>query len=553
MGATGAFSTVLNDLTNLPQAVTDAQEARDAALAAKTAAEDAATAAAASNPGAPNGTAQLDGDSKLKEEQVPDRLSESGLLASYGFALNVRAFGAVGDGVADDTTAIQAALDALGEFGSLFIPEGTYKITATLLYPSRCRVYGPGLINQTTLGLPALASRNWVSALNEAPTGFAKLDVKVKTVAGNAAAHGVILRDFFSEVSAVCEGTGGDAVHVTHLNDVGATTGVGGSLVENRFPVIDARDHGGYALFAGPSGNNKLTDGYIGHIYARGNGGPGHVFIGSSAGWQVGKIHAYGTCTGSSVTYDGAYHTDGGDLYIETGYGGSAVAFPSLQRAASLGRVTVMLPNRDNAVAVAVSKSAFSPGDGLSIGALTLVQDFNRPTFAVSSTDPAVPIDIASLVKNGTYKSRITTATGAGAVGIKARSNIAESSSGTALVGGRGLALTSRAAWNGAGPFALDLNVLDAPPFGSIVGTLYIHGPQFNNGGQLTRYQGQFSISAKDTADPVALYLNQVVAPAGFTVAPTISRPAANTLRVSFTPDTGNVFGGVVSVIYAVV
>lgn len=42
-------------------------------------------------------------------------------------------YGAVGDGVADDTTAIQNALNALSANGStLFFPTGTYKITASL-------------------------------------------------------------------------------------------------------------------------------------------------------------------------------------------------------------------------------------------------------------------------------------------------------------------------------------------------------------------------------------------------------------------------------------
>ena len=45
---------------------------------------------------------------------------------SERFAINVKDFGAVGDGVHDDTKAIRAALDFLPEGGRLYFPEGTY-------------------------------------------------------------------------------------------------------------------------------------------------------------------------------------------------------------------------------------------------------------------------------------------------------------------------------------------------------------------------------------------------------------------------------------------
>ncbi|MBQ6520314.1 MAG: glycoside hydrolase family 28 protein [Anaerolineaceae bacterium] len=45
---------------------------------------------------------------------------------SERFAINVRDFGAVGDGIHDDTKAIRAALDFLPEGGRLYFPEGTY-------------------------------------------------------------------------------------------------------------------------------------------------------------------------------------------------------------------------------------------------------------------------------------------------------------------------------------------------------------------------------------------------------------------------------------------
>lgn len=52
----------------------------------------------------------------------------------FSGAYDVRWFGAKGDGVADDTAAIQAAIDAAISFGlgaSVFVPRGTYRLTST--------------------------------------------------------------------------------------------------------------------------------------------------------------------------------------------------------------------------------------------------------------------------------------------------------------------------------------------------------------------------------------------------------------------------------------
>jgi hypothetical protein len=63
--------------------------------------------------------------------------------------VSVRDYGTVGDGVTDDTTAIQKALDAVQAAGggTVFIPVGTYKTTATLNLPALVSVEGQGQLS----------------------------------------------------------------------------------------------------------------------------------------------------------------------------------------------------------------------------------------------------------------------------------------------------------------------------------------------------------------------------------------------------------------------
>lgn len=55
------------------------------------------------------------------------------LTARFADQFNVKDYGAVGDGVADDTAAIQAAMNASRDGGIVFLPPGRYKVTATLV------------------------------------------------------------------------------------------------------------------------------------------------------------------------------------------------------------------------------------------------------------------------------------------------------------------------------------------------------------------------------------------------------------------------------------
>lgn len=77
--------------------------------------------------------------------------------------VSVKDFGAVGDGVTDDTAAIQAAIDATT--GEIVFPEGTYKISAALNVKSNQNLIGDGATITMTNGV-FLAGLSVISASN---------------------------------------------------------------------------------------------------------------------------------------------------------------------------------------------------------------------------------------------------------------------------------------------------------------------------------------------------------------------------------------------------
>lgn len=82
--------------------------------------------------------------------------------------LNVKSFGAVGDGLTDDTAAIKAGITALGKGGgTLYFPEGTYIISSTLELGVAGAVYheGVSLVGEASSVGTALGSTlRWVGA-----------------------------------------------------------------------------------------------------------------------------------------------------------------------------------------------------------------------------------------------------------------------------------------------------------------------------------------------------------------------------------------------------
>lgn len=91
-------------------------------------------------------TAREQADTQL---QQADTQLQQAIVTQKVNITDVKTAGAKGDGVTDDTAAIQAALD---NGGCVYFPEGNYRVTSTLIPISNTKIYGCGTItldNQT--------------------------------------------------------------------------------------------------------------------------------------------------------------------------------------------------------------------------------------------------------------------------------------------------------------------------------------------------------------------------------------------------------------------
>ncbi|MBN2455737.1 MAG: right-handed parallel beta-helix repeat-containing protein [Sedimentisphaerales bacterium] len=77
-------------------------------------------------------------------------ITADGAVFDPNDAVNIKSFGAIGDGVTDDTAAFQAALNSAMSYGhAILIPGGaTIRVTATLIYMPSSSKHGPRIMGQ---------------------------------------------------------------------------------------------------------------------------------------------------------------------------------------------------------------------------------------------------------------------------------------------------------------------------------------------------------------------------------------------------------------------
>jgi hypothetical protein len=92
----------------------------------------------------PNASLPLSGNESVP--MVQNGVTKKASVAALSSFVNVKSYGAIGDGVNDDTAAIQAAVNASD---SVWVPEGTYKVTSSVTVNKAMTICVNGTIQTT--------------------------------------------------------------------------------------------------------------------------------------------------------------------------------------------------------------------------------------------------------------------------------------------------------------------------------------------------------------------------------------------------------------------
>lgn len=242
-------------------------------------------------------------------------ISGSGLGGTPNY-FNVRNFKALGDGVTDDTAAVQAAYTAAGAAGggTVYIPSGTYNLSSAITGSSLVSVLGDGLssiLNQTSTS---------ANVLTYTGTGLSNICIEKLQLQGPASGTGVGI--FMSASS------GANPVVAVSLRDL-VVKNMGGHGVQIQTPItstfenVDVKTNGGdgFHTTSGTSCNFL-------NCYANANTGHGYnlaTLSYSSLNACAADSNAAGyyldTCNNIALTACGAEATTGNSYVITGGVG----------------------------------------------------------------------------------------------------------------------------------------------------------------------------------------------------------------------------------------
>lgn len=151
-----------NVRTEFLTSLNSAQSAATAAASSATAANTSRTQAAASAQTAQDAAASI---LVPTAQLVDERINAAGVVRRDTLVYNIKDFGAVGNNTADDTPAIQAAVNAAAGGGTVLFPKGTYYMAGVVQMPSNVTLSGYGAtVTKTGASAPTSGGFFWVSS-----------------------------------------------------------------------------------------------------------------------------------------------------------------------------------------------------------------------------------------------------------------------------------------------------------------------------------------------------------------------------------------------------
>jgi hypothetical protein len=249
--------------------------------------------------------------------------------------VNVKDYGAEGDGVTDDAAAIQAAINASVSGDQVFFPGGIYIVGSTIILKEQ-RSYVGAQDHYTWIKAKDSASLGAIFVneawYNNATTSGVNLTISHMLINGNSAGGGT--QGQWASASAATTSSVGASIilmsggtildHIQVYNSTGHGiqfrnrnrngVAISNSAVENRIESVKVSTAGGHCIFNDDNGS-KLTDGYMNDFTVSGATFNGAEFK-DTAGWRITGGHSY-TNGGHGINLEGCFSTRISDIYVE--------------------------------------------------------------------------------------------------------------------------------------------------------------------------------------------------------------------------------------------
>lgn len=258
----------------------------------------------ASSIGAANGVLGLDESGKAVVAQLPDSVKTTNgqrPVAKSELIINVKDYGALGNGTADDGPAIEAAISAMvaipnsfGQVGVLYFPAGRYldSMSHTVTDAKRFSVRGSGMYT-TILQRNSSATGDWWT-FNASYSGAQSITFEGGRYQAAGSADAIVLNGGYAFLTDVA---------INKAKGNGLSIGKTGAAIAHRLHNLLFRENAGYGVQIHPSTGS--TDGLWSNIDV-GNSGLSGVRL-DTGSQNITNLHVWGSGLESDTDKDGIW------------------------------------------------------------------------------------------------------------------------------------------------------------------------------------------------------------------------------------------------------